>query len=265
MQLDILDDGAGISLTDDSGAQRRFHAIWLRDNARDAETRSPSNGQRLIGPGRHPQRDKGFFCPPRRPAGRSDLPAREQNGRFRSRLASGALLRWPGCSETGLDQRWYRDMGCRVGPRRSGGGYERVEAQSGRTGQMAWSGSAVRIRQTYRWSGPRWGAFRGDEPLRLCARDQLWPAFRGPDRGQPFEPGVSQGWGCRPIQTIPIATRCRLCRFCIAWRTRPRAAKTWSSTGIAPPNGSDRKTLPDLSFSPGIARASSLQARRAST
>ena len=26
----------------------RFHAIWLRDNARDAETRSPDNGQRLI-------------------------------------------------------------------------------------------------------------------------------------------------------------------------------------------------------------------------
>jgi len=26
----------------------RFHAVWLRDNARDAETRDPSNGQRLI-------------------------------------------------------------------------------------------------------------------------------------------------------------------------------------------------------------------------
>jgi gamma-butyrobetaine hydroxylase len=27
---------------------RRFHASWLRDNARDAETRAPGNGQRLI-------------------------------------------------------------------------------------------------------------------------------------------------------------------------------------------------------------------------
>lgn len=31
-----------------SGNPVRFHAIWLRDNARDASTRSPVNGQRLI-------------------------------------------------------------------------------------------------------------------------------------------------------------------------------------------------------------------------
>lgn len=30
------------------GHNRRFHAIWLRDNAQDAETRAPGNGQRLI-------------------------------------------------------------------------------------------------------------------------------------------------------------------------------------------------------------------------
>ncbi|WGI23121.1 gamma-butyrobetaine dioxygenase [Amylibacter sp. IMCC11727] len=30
------------------GAQHRFHAIWLRDNALDPETRSAGNGQRLI-------------------------------------------------------------------------------------------------------------------------------------------------------------------------------------------------------------------------
>jgi gamma-butyrobetaine hydroxylase len=30
------------------GEARRYHALWLRDNARDAATRSPSNGQRLI-------------------------------------------------------------------------------------------------------------------------------------------------------------------------------------------------------------------------
>lgn len=29
-------------------ARQRFHAVWLRDNARDAATRSASNGQRLI-------------------------------------------------------------------------------------------------------------------------------------------------------------------------------------------------------------------------
>lgn len=32
----------------DTGTQARFHAIWLRDNALDPETRAPGNGQRLI-------------------------------------------------------------------------------------------------------------------------------------------------------------------------------------------------------------------------
>lgn len=43
----LLDDGAvlELSLADEV---RRFHAIWLRDNAQDAATRSPTNGQRLI-------------------------------------------------------------------------------------------------------------------------------------------------------------------------------------------------------------------------
>ena len=31
-----------------ANARHRFHAIWLRDNARDPETRAPGNGQRLI-------------------------------------------------------------------------------------------------------------------------------------------------------------------------------------------------------------------------
>ncbi len=31
-----------------NGTQARFHAIWLRDNALDPETRAPGNGQRLI-------------------------------------------------------------------------------------------------------------------------------------------------------------------------------------------------------------------------
>ncbi|MEK6217404.1 MAG: gamma-butyrobetaine dioxygenase, partial [Boseongicola sp.] len=30
------------------GQQHRFHAVWLRDNALDPETRSVGNGQRLI-------------------------------------------------------------------------------------------------------------------------------------------------------------------------------------------------------------------------
>ncbi|MBT8460737.1 MAG: TauD/TfdA family dioxygenase [Boseongicola sp.] len=39
--------GAFLTLHTDTGPLR-FHAIWLRDNAQDAETRAPGNGQRLI-------------------------------------------------------------------------------------------------------------------------------------------------------------------------------------------------------------------------
>ena len=42
-------DPTGVFLTLTAGADsKRFHAIWLRDNARDTETRAPGNGQRLI-------------------------------------------------------------------------------------------------------------------------------------------------------------------------------------------------------------------------
>lgn len=47
-QVEILDDGRAIRLTLEGGARLRFHAIWLRDNAWDAGTRAPGNGQRLI-------------------------------------------------------------------------------------------------------------------------------------------------------------------------------------------------------------------------
>ncbi|MES0862270.1 gamma-butyrobetaine dioxygenase [Ruegeria sp. SCPT10] len=37
-----------VTVVFDSGAEARFHAIWLRDNALDPDTRAPGNGQRLI-------------------------------------------------------------------------------------------------------------------------------------------------------------------------------------------------------------------------
>ena len=39
--------GEYLTLTEATSSQR-FHAIWLRDNARDQETREPGSGQRLI-------------------------------------------------------------------------------------------------------------------------------------------------------------------------------------------------------------------------
>ncbi|MCV0426904.1 MAG: TauD/TfdA family dioxygenase [Roseibium sp.] len=47
MDVAVSDAGDFLALKDDQ-KQHRFHAIWLRDNATDAETRSPINGQRLI-------------------------------------------------------------------------------------------------------------------------------------------------------------------------------------------------------------------------
>ena len=43
-----LDDDKALELRWNDGGVRRFHAIWLRDNALDEATRSPANGQRLI-------------------------------------------------------------------------------------------------------------------------------------------------------------------------------------------------------------------------
>ena len=43
----LLDGGAGIEVRL-NGRDHRFHALWLRDNAQDVETRSPTNGQKLI-------------------------------------------------------------------------------------------------------------------------------------------------------------------------------------------------------------------------
>lgn len=44
----LLEQGDVLEVRWSDGTARRFHAIWLRDNALDPETRSPENGQRLI-------------------------------------------------------------------------------------------------------------------------------------------------------------------------------------------------------------------------
>ena len=45
--VEIIETGKAIALTA-GGGTHRFHAVWLRDNAWDADTRAPGNGQRLI-------------------------------------------------------------------------------------------------------------------------------------------------------------------------------------------------------------------------
>lgn len=47
-KVEVSSNGEIATLISNEGSPVRYHAIWLRDNARDEETRSPSNGQRLI-------------------------------------------------------------------------------------------------------------------------------------------------------------------------------------------------------------------------
>ena len=46
--LSIIDAGNSLQINWHDDTSTRFHAIWLRDNALDAKTRSPDNGQRLL-------------------------------------------------------------------------------------------------------------------------------------------------------------------------------------------------------------------------
>lgn len=50
----LSDDGQQVAISS-TDSTTRYHAIWLRDNAHDAETRSTHNGQRLIGLGDIPE------------------------------------------------------------------------------------------------------------------------------------------------------------------------------------------------------------------
>ncbi len=45
---ELLDDGRALRLSWTDGSEARFHAVWLRDNALDPDTRDAGNGQRLI-------------------------------------------------------------------------------------------------------------------------------------------------------------------------------------------------------------------------
>ena len=55
LDIALSPDGQVIEMAGLAPEPIRFHAIWLRDNAPDAQTRSPENGQRLIAIGDIPE------------------------------------------------------------------------------------------------------------------------------------------------------------------------------------------------------------------
>ncbi|MEM7299609.1 MAG: TauD/TfdA family dioxygenase [Pseudomonadota bacterium] len=52
---EIIQDGKAVSVAFTDAGAVRFHAIWLRDNSFDPQTRSPDNGQKLISVGDLPE------------------------------------------------------------------------------------------------------------------------------------------------------------------------------------------------------------------
>lgn len=48
VSAEVTNEGHVLALDTENAERVRFHAIWLRDNAQDPETRSAANGQRLI-------------------------------------------------------------------------------------------------------------------------------------------------------------------------------------------------------------------------
>src|ERR1700722_8394318 len=48
IEVEILNRGDSLALTFAGDPTKRFHAIWLRDNAWDEATRASGNGQKLI-------------------------------------------------------------------------------------------------------------------------------------------------------------------------------------------------------------------------
>jgi gamma-butyrobetaine dioxygenase len=46
--VEIIEAGLALAIRRGDGKRLRFHAMWLRDNALDAATRAPGNGQRLV-------------------------------------------------------------------------------------------------------------------------------------------------------------------------------------------------------------------------
>ncbi|MCP4329311.1 MAG: gamma-butyrobetaine dioxygenase [Alphaproteobacteria bacterium] len=48
VSAELIDGGSAVALRHGDGRLTRFHAVWLRYNALDDETRAPQNGQRLI-------------------------------------------------------------------------------------------------------------------------------------------------------------------------------------------------------------------------
>ncbi len=182
----------------------RFHAIWLRDNAPDPETRDPGNGQRLIA--------------------LRDIPADTVVGDARVEGESLHVTFAPEGKDVKYDIAWLKAHAYdRAEEHPNGWTAPEVEtwdaglqtaiplADFGAVAQdrealatMAGRRGALWLWQADRRAGGQWRAVEGGRSVRLCARDELRQHVRGAHRGEPDQSGLYRAWPAGPYrQPLP--------------------------------------------------------------
>ena len=189
-----IDAGGEILTLAAQGRRHRFHAIWLRDNSLDPETRSPGNGQRLIA--------------------LSDIPSdlRISAAGIEAQNVSitfspeGKTVVFPviWLLENAYDQ---TDAASQILPAAASPwdatlpvpSFDFRAAADNPLVRRNWL-SAIRRFGFARMTGGRTHAraVRCDRPFWFRSRNQLRTALRGSHRGQPDQSGVYQPWATGP-------------------------------------------------------------------
>jgi len=188
-----------IHLTWDDNSSARYHALWLRDNAQDEHTRSASNGQRLIT--------------------LADIDSAIRVKEASIKEGQLALCFEP-CNTTSLfSAQWLREHCYDRDHERVHGRvpdacelFDRNLSLDAVTGDfnelindeealLSWLSTLARFGFARLLNGPK---------ERVSLRQTTLP----------IPASV-----CRPIQTIPIVTRYRLCSCCIVWKIQRRAER----------------------------------------
>ena len=184
-EVELLNGGEVVAVTLPGGEVRRFHAIWLRDNAWDEATRAPGNRQKLIT--------------------LADIPVATHVSAARSEAGRLWLTFLPENRTIGYDPRWLaehaydrpqrRRIGwtspeletwdAALGGQDAAGRFAGGRPEQGRAGPLAAWRPPLRVRQAHRGAGrKRRTAARGGA-LRLCPGNQLRQALRGQVAGKP--------------------------------------------------------------------------------
>lgn len=239
-EIEIIDEGRAVAIVLPNGTKQRFHAVWLRDNAWDENTRAPGNGQRLITLG--------------------DIPVDTRISAAKSEAGLLHLTFQPENRTITFDPNWLADHG-----------YDSNHSKA-----SGWTGPDIKTWDASLSAGIPIGDFGAVSRSEEALRDWLYGVRRygfGKLVGGPVESGalfkVADLFGyvretnygrhfevrtevnpsilplpalaCRRTRITPIVIRFRRCKSFIVWRTLLRAARIWSSMDFAQQNGCVRK------------------------